>query len=171
MPRAIIQRLDPRFQNCANAGLRCRHHLTFKRQERRPKCAGGRQLGRRVRKLPPNRVAKRAAGFHLLGWLHTPAKLVRNNIGIKIKLDFHRGKGCRGHWSAPDLNIWLLRLLQNGFLSRFYGLFPGGSFGGTGAFSSGIMELSYNMMDRRERADVPEGYSSALLARVSTGTV
>ena len=45
-----------------------------------------------------------------------------------------------------------------------------GSFGGTGAFSSGIMRLSNNMMDRRERADVPEGYSSTLLARVSTGT-
>ena len=93
MPRPFIQRLDARFQNCAHAGLRCRHHLTFKRRKRRPQCAGGKQLERRLRKLPPNRVAKRTAGFHLLGRLHTPAKLVRNNTGIKIKNDFHLGMG------------------------------------------------------------------------------
>ena len=68
-------------KTCATLDFR----MAVKRRKRRP-CAGGKQVERRVRKLPPNRVAKRAAGFHLLNRRHTPAKLVRNNIGIKIKL-------------------------------------------------------------------------------------
>ena len=69
-----------------------------------------------------------------------------------------------------SLNIQYLEALAKRLSEPILWSISWGSFGGTGAFSSGIMRLSNNMMDRRERADVPEGYSSALLARVSTGT-